>query len=64
MNDHTAITDTIFRFARSLDIQDWEMCRACFMDELETDYSDLRGEPPSTVSADEFVAKRKSGLVV
>jgi hypothetical protein len=64
LNDinRNAIIDVILRFARSLDIQDWEMCRTCFMDELETDYSDLRGDPPSMVGADEFVAKRKSGL--
>ncbi len=32
------------------------------MDEIETDYSDLRGEPPSTVKADDFVALRRSAL--
>lgn len=62
LNDREQVIDTILRFARSLDIQDWVMCRACFTNELETDYSDLRGEPPSIVKADEFVAKRKSGL--
>ena len=30
--------------------------------QIETDYSDLRGEPPSTVKADDFVALRRTAL--
>ena len=62
VNDRLAVSDLVLSFARSLDVKDWEACRRCFLDEVETDYSDLRGEPPSRVKADDFVAKRRIAL--
>ena len=62
LEDRTAVSDVVLMFARSLDLKDWESCRRCFLDEIETDYSDLRGEPPSKVAADDFVAKRSAAL--
>jgi len=62
LSDRAAVSDVVLGFARSLDIKDWEACRRCFLDEIETDYSDLRGEPPSRVKADDFVAKRRAAL--
>jgi len=56
------VIDVVLEFARALDVKDWAACRRCFMDEIETDYSDLRGEPPSTVTADDFVALRRTAL--
>ena len=61
-SDRFAVSDVVLGFARSLDIKDWKACRGCFLDEIETDYSDLRGEPPSRVQADDFVAKRRTAL--
>ena len=60
--DRAAVIDVVLGFARALDAKDWAACRRCFMDEIETDYSDLRGEPPSTVKADDFVALRRTAL--
>src|SRR5215813_4378655 len=62
LKDRTAVSDVILAFARSLDMKDWEGCRRCFLDEIETDYSDLRGERPSRASASDFVAKRRAAL--
>lgn len=62
LRDRLAVSDVVLGFARSLDVKDWEACRHCFLDEIETDYSDLRGEPPSRVRADGFVAKRRVAL--
>jgi SnoaL-like domain len=62
LSDRAAVSGVILLFARSLDVKDWEACRRCFLDELETDYSDLRGEPPALVRADDFVAKRRAAL--
>ena len=62
LEDRAAVIDVVLSFARSLDVKDWEACRRCFADEIETDYSDLRGEPPSTVKADHFVALRRTAL--
>lgn len=60
--DQAEIRDTIVRFAASLDLKDWEQCRSCFADEIYTDYSDLSGDAPSPISADEFVAQRRKAL--
>jgi hypothetical protein len=62
LEDRAAVIDVVVGFSRSLDVKDWEACRRCFADEIETDYSDLRGEPPSTVKADDFVALRRTAL--
>jgi len=56
------VIDLVLGFARALDVKDWAACRRCFADEIETDYSDLRGEPPATVKADDFVALRRAAL--
>ena len=62
IRDRAAVIDVVLGFARALDVKDWAACRRCFADEIETDYSDLRGEPPSTVKADDFVALRRAAL--
>src|ERR1700730_14998233 len=62
LKDRAAVIDVVVRLSRSLDVKDWEACRRCFADEIETDYSDLRGEPPSTIKADDFVALRRTAL--
>jgi len=62
LTDRAAVSDLILELARSLDGKDWTICRGCFLDDIETDYSDLRGEPPSRARADDFVAKRRVAL--
>jgi len=62
LRDRAEVTDTVLRFANAMDRQDWAALRACLADELEIDYSALRGEPPRTVLAEEYVAGRVSGL--
>ena len=62
LEDRAAVIDVVLGFSRSLDVKDWAACRRCFTDEIETDYSDLRGELPSTVKADDFVALRRTAL--
>jgi hypothetical protein len=62
LRDRAAAIDVVLGAARALDVKDWVACRRCFTDEIETDYSDLRGEPPSTVKADDFVALRRAAL--
>ena len=60
--DRAAVIDVVLGFARALDVKDWVGCRRCFTDEIETDYSDLRGEPLQTVKADDFVGLRRAAL--
>jgi hypothetical protein len=60
--DRQAIVDTIVRSAWALDAKDWAAARACFTDEVETDYGDLRGTGAERVSADAFVELRRRAL--
>ena len=62
IRDRAAVIEVVLAVARALDIKDWAACRRCFTDEIETDYSDLRGEPPHIVKADEFVELRRTAL--
>jgi hypothetical protein len=62
LHDRAAIIDVVLSLARALDVKDWAACRRCFTDEIETDYSDLRGERPSTMTAERFVESRRSAL--
>ena len=62
IRDRAAVIDVVLAAARALDVKDWVAYRGCFTDEIETDYSDLRGEPPQIVKADDFVALRRTAL--
>ena len=62
IRDRAAVIEVVLAVARALDVKDWAACRRCFTDEIETDYSDLRGEPPHIVKADEFVELRRTAL--
>ena len=60
--DTLKIQELIARFANSFDIKDWSRLEACFTESLYTDYSDLRGTPPQTVTASEYVRLRRESL--
>lgn len=62
MEDILSIQALIARFATSFDVKDWDGLRACLSDSLFTDYSDLRGTPPQTISAQDYVAARIDSL--
>ena len=57
-----SLQDLVARFANSLDLKDWERLGQCLTATLHTDYSDLRGTPPETVSRKEFVELRQAAL--
>jgi len=56
------IQELIARFANSFDVKDWSRLQACLTESLFTDYSDLRGTPPSTITAREYVRQRRDSL--
>ena len=60
--DRAGVIDTVLRAARAMDVQDWPALRACLAATLDVDYSDLRGDPPSAIAADAYVAARITGL--
>ena len=53
----------IARFSTSFDLKDWNGLEGCFTESLYTDYSDLRGTPPQTVTAPDYVRARREALV-
>jgi hypothetical protein len=57
-----AIHDLICRFMQSFDEKDWRLMRECLDEVIYLDYSSFRNEPPGEVTADSYVAKRKSAL--
>lgn len=62
MEDILDIQKLIARFATSFDIKDWDGLEACLAMSLHTDYSNLRGTPPETLSAHEYVRQRRESL--
>jgi|GEM_PF-178383 hypothetical protein len=62
IDDHNLIRDLVNRFANSFDLKDWQSMQACLCSKIDTDYSDLRGTPPETLTAKRFVELRKKAL--
>ena len=62
MDDVDKIQQLIARFANSFDIKDWDGLQACCTESIYTDYSDLRGTPPQTITASEYVRLRRESL--
>lgn len=60
--DIFTIQQVIARFATSFDLKDWNGLQACFTESIYTDYSDLRGTPPETISAVDYVKSRRESL--
>jgi hypothetical protein len=56
------IQQVIARFATSFDVKDWDGLQACLTESVFTDYSDLRGTPPETIAAADYVRLRRESL--
>lgn len=62
VNNRIFIQELIAKFANSFDLKDWDGLQSCFTESIHTDYSDLRGTPPQTVSAVDYVKSRRESL--
>ena len=62
MDDREAIREVVYRFFMAFDAAGWSELRACLAGKLTVDYSDLRGEPPRELAAEEYVTARAEGL--
>jgi hypothetical protein len=60
--DILKIQQLIARFATSFDVKDWNGLQACLTESIDTDYSDLRGTPPETIAAADYVQQRRDSL--
>ena len=61
-DDEREIRRLLARFANSFDLKAWDALADCLAESLRTDYSDLRGSPPETLSRDRFVELRRTAL--
>jgi len=62
LDDAFRLQQLIARFANSFDRKDWEGLGGCLSDTIHTDYSDLRGTAPETLSRERFVELRRTAL--
>jgi 3-phenylpropionate/cinnamic acid dioxygenase small subunit len=62
LQDTFKIQAVIARFASSFDLKDWDGLQSCFTESIYTDYGDLRGTPPETITAQDYVASRRVSL--
>lgn len=62
VNNRVFIQELIAKFASSFDLKDWDGLQACFTESIDTDYSDLRGTPPESISAADYVRSRRESL--
>lgn len=53
--DRAEITDVQYRYALGTDSHDWVLFRSCFTDEVDTDFSEVVGLPPSRSRTDDWV---------
>lgn len=60
--DRGGVENAINRFMNSFDLKDWATMERMLCGRVQIDYSDLRGEPPSTVSANDYVQARRRAL--
>jgi hypothetical protein len=62
IEDTFKIQELVARFSNSFDVKDWDGLQACLTKSLDTDYSDLRGTPPETIEAADYVRARRESL--
>lgn len=62
MQDNLFVQKVIAKFANSFDVKDWDGLQACLTESVFTDYSDLRGTPPKTITAVDYVKSRRESL--
>jgi hypothetical protein len=60
--DVLAVQRTLSRFMNCFDCKDWVGMAQLLGDSVHVDYFDLRGEPPRTIGAAEFVEARRTAL--
>jgi hypothetical protein len=62
LTDRTEVSRTLYDYAHGVDRRDWPGFRDCFCDEVEIDLSSYNGQPPVTMSLDDWVESVRSGL--
>ena len=56
-DDHQEITKLMARFARGIDLRDWDMYRSVFTDDIEIDYTSYRAGNGGPFTADDWVRR-------
>lgn len=55
--DRLDIAEVKYRYALGLDTRDWVLYRSIFTDDVDVDFSSYDGSDPSTVAADDWIAR-------
>ncbi len=59
----TSISNTLFKFANSFDMKDWQGLKSTLTDSVDCEYQDFRGKSEAC-SSESFVAARKEALLL
>jgi hypothetical protein len=62
LTDEYAVRRLLAKFANSFDVKAWDDLGECLAESVYTDYSDLRGTPPESLSRVQFVVLRRAAL--
>jgi hypothetical protein len=57
VEDHRDITKLMARFARGIDLRDWDLYRSVFTDEIEVDYTSYRAGNGGMFAAEDWVQR-------
>lgn len=58
----SSVRRVIAKFANSFDARAWDELESCLTDAIYTDYSDLRGTPPESMTRRDYVGACRSAL--
>jgi SnoaL-like domain len=61
-SDALAVQRTLSRFMNCFDRKEWAALAQLLAERVHVDYFDLRGEPPRTIAAGDFVEARRAAL--
>jgi hypothetical protein len=62
LNDESAVRRLLAKFANSIDLKAWDELKECVAESIYTDFSDLQGSSPESLSRLDFVAARRTTL--
>ncbi|MEY9835794.1 nuclear transport factor 2 family protein [Streptacidiphilus sp. EB103A] len=61
LEDRVSISDTVIRYATSIDRADWERYATCFTETVHVDFSEA-GMPPGDFAREDFLGFARAGL--
>jgi len=60
--DRAEISDAVHRYARAVDLLDWELFRSCFTDRVDIDFSSMGAGIQSNVRTEDWMDQVRAGM--